>query len=89
MSTPEIETERKRDNARLWLMVGGLYLLAGGGYMFVSGEWFIGFPALLDIAYFLGGGGKLGVYLEATIAVLLGGLFVFGAVAKWDERNAG
>ena len=83
MSSEEIERERKRDSSRVFLFFFGAYLLIGAGVMIHTGEWFIGFPPLLDLAYFLFDRSVVGVYVEAAIAALLGGAFIWAALGKW------
>jgi hypothetical protein len=83
MSTEEIERERKRDSSRVFLLVFGAYLLIGAGVMIHTGEWFIGFPPLFDLAYFLLGRSVVGVYVEAAIALLFGSVFLWAAFGKW------
>src|SRR5258706_6847963 len=84
MSIEEIERERKRDNSRVFLFFFGVYLLIGAGVMIHTGEWFIGFPPLLDLAYILLGHSVVGVYVEAAIASLCGSAFIWAAFGKWE-----
>jgi hypothetical protein len=76
---------RRLRNTRLAIFAIGAYLLVGAGVTAYTGQWFIGFPPQLDIAYAVVGGSRTGAYIEAALAAALGILLVY--LATRSERN--
>ncbi len=66
------------------VVIFGGYLLAGSFYTFLTAKWFPGFPVQLDISMLFGD--SIGVYLESTLALIVGTIFIAAGSLIWMKR---
>ena len=71
-----------------FMLVFSIYLVVGALVTFYTGKWFIGFPAQLDIAYFLFGQTTIGAYIEGGLAGAIGGAILWGFIRHNKRGNA-
>jgi hypothetical protein len=76
--------QNKKSGAFLFGLFGA-YLLAGAGYSFFTAMWFPGFPPQLDISMLFG---SIGVYIEATLASIIGVACLYLAIVGGRKHAA-
>jgi hypothetical protein len=83
---PDQKAQEEKPLNPVFLFLCGAYLLVGSGYTFVTGKWFMGFPAQLDLVRLLAFESPAGTYGEAALAALLGAICFY---AIYFERRRG
>ncbi|PND36790.1 hypothetical protein C1O66_04055 [Paucibacter aquatile] len=81
MSTRDAKKGELGAGGRALFFLFGAYLLFGAALTAHDGKLFAGFPPQLDIAFVLFGESKMGAYVEALLAALLGLASIFLALA--------
>ena len=92
MATKEVRANSPTvsDNAVIWMLLGGLYLLAGAYYGFAYEKWPFFRPPQLDVFgwLFSAFGEKIGGYVGGGLLAALGLILLAGGIASLLKQES-